>query len=121
MPKLPEGMVLFSWEACAVFLGWMAFTTILHLVLPGIRKEGIVLADKTRLEYKLNGMRCFIVTMSLVGYGVYAGKLNLGWVHENFLALLTAGVIFSYFMSVCLYLGSFAGKKLLAKGGDTGK
>ena len=82
MPKLPEGMVLFSWEACAVFLGWIAFTTILHLVLPGIRKEGIVLADKTRLEYKLNGMRCFIVTMSLVGYGVYAGKLNLGWVHR---------------------------------------
>jgi delta14-sterol reductase len=96
MPKLPDGMALFSWEACAVFAGWIAYTTALHLVLPGMKKEGIVLSDGTRLAYKLNGMRCFVVTMSLVGCGVYTGRLNLAWVHDNFLPLLTAGVIFSY-------------------------
>lgn len=121
IPKLPDGTVLFSWEACAVFLGWIAYTTLLHLLLPGIRKEGVVLADKTRLSYKLNGMRCFTVTMALVAYGVSSGRLNLAWIHENFLALLSAGVIFSYGMSFCLYVGSFAGHKLLAKGGDTGR
>lgn len=121
MPKLPDGVAVFTWEACAVFLGWIAYTTFLHLFLPGIRQEGVVLADSTRLSYKLNGMRCFTVTLTLVACGVHTGRLNLGWVHENFLALLTAGVIFSYGMSVCLYVGSFAGDKLLAKGGDTGR
>lgn len=98
----------------------MAFTTLLHLVLPGIKKQGIELPDKTRLTYKLNGMSCFVVTMLLVTHGVYTGWLNLAWVHSNFLALLTAGVAFSYVMSLWLYVGSFVGKKMLAKGGDTG-
>eukprot|EP00740_Mantoniella_antarctica_P014235 CAMPEP_0181374646 /NCGR_PEP_ID=MMETSP1106-20121128/16147_1 /TAXON_ID=81844 /ORGANISM="Mantoniella antarctica, Strain SL-175" /LENGTH=431 /DNA_ID=CAMNT_0023492673 /DNA_START=92 /DNA_END=1387 /DNA_ORIENTATION=+ len=120
LPALPAGMVLFSWQACAVYLGWMAYTTLLHLLLPGIRKEGILLPDNTRLTYKLNGMRCFLVTMCLVGAGVYSGNLDLGWVHANFLALLTAAIIFSNTLSVCLYAGSFVGNKTLAKGGDSG-
>jgi len=69
VPTLPAGTVLFSWEACGVFLGWIAYCTMLHLVLPGMRREGVVLADKTRLTYKLNGMRCLLVTMALVGVG----------------------------------------------------
>jgi len=121
VPTLPEGMVLFSWEACAVFLGWIAFTTALHLILPGIRKEGIQLPDKSRLTYKLNGMRVLVVTLAVVGAGVHSGGLDLAWVHTNFLALLTAGVAFAYGLSLCLYLGSFVGSsKVLAKGGDSG-
>jgi hypothetical protein len=46
-----------------------------------------------------------------------ASKINL---RRYILALLTAGVIFANALSLCLYLGSFAGKKVLAKGGDTG-
>jgi hypothetical protein len=30
-------------------------------------------------------MRCLLVTMALVGAGVYTGRVNLGWVHANFL------------------------------------
>ena len=36
--KLPEDLKLFSLEACAVFLGWMAWTVMLHLILPGVKK-----------------------------------------------------------------------------------
>ena len=42
-------------------------STALHLVLPGMRREGVVLADKTRLTYKLNGR----------GLHSFASELNL--------------------------------------------
>ena len=122
----PSGTVLFSPEACAVFLGWMAWCVVLHLALPGVKKQGVTLANGKRLTYKLNGMSVFVVTLGVVAHGVHGGWLDLGWVHGNFLALLTAGVAFAYAMSLALYLNSFGkgkekgGKKLLAKGGDTG-
>lgn len=118
----PSGTVLFSPEACAVFLGWMAWCVVLHLALPGVKKQGVTLANGKRLTYKLNGMSVFVVTLGVVAHGVHGGWLDLGWVHGNFLALLTAGVAFAYAMSLALYLNSFGkgaekgGKKLLAKG-----
>jgi len=121
-------MPLFTTEACLVFSGWMAYCVALHVLLPGIVKEGTVLPDGTRLTYKLNGMSVLLVTVVLVIAGIKTETLNLGWVHANFLALLTAGVGFAFLFSFALYFGSFASgsgdegesKKLLAKGGNTG-
>ena len=120
LPSPPGGMPLFTPEACAVFLGWMAYCVALHLILPGVRKQGVQLSNGERLTYKLNGMLIFLVTMAIVGYGVWTDQLDLGWVHDNFLALLTAGNAFAFALSAYLYASSFVGRKLLAKGGDTG-
>ena len=39
----------------AAYLAWIALCVALHVILPGERKEGVVLRDGTRLTYKLNG------------------------------------------------------------------
>ena len=98
-----------------MFLGWMAWCVVLHLILPGVEKQGVKLANGKRLTYKLNGMSVFVVTLGVVAHGVHQGWLDLGWVHGNFLALLTAGVAFAYAMSLALYLNSFG------KGGGEGR
>ena len=133
-PDPPSNMPLFSVDACFVFLGWFAYCVALHLVLPGTVKQGTPLPDGTRLTYKLNGMSVLLVTLCLTAVGVYTETLDLSWVHKNFLALLTAGVLFAFAASFALYFDSFCaqttkaprrgggggGQKLLAKGGNTG-
>jgi hypothetical protein len=39
----------------AAVLAWCAVLVVLHLLLPGRLKQGVVLPDGTRLTYKLNG------------------------------------------------------------------
>lgn len=57
--KLPSPQIsvdsLFSVEATLVFLAWMGVITLLHLLLPGQRAQGVVLPNGKRLTYKLNG------------------------------------------------------------------
>ncbi len=64
VPGFPADSQLISTDAFLAILGWMAFQTILHLALPGQYVEGVVLPDKRRLRYKLNGglagMSCYI-------------------------------------------------------------
>jgi len=42
-------------DGLTAVLAWCAALVVLHLVLPGRRKQGSVLPDGTRLTYKLNG------------------------------------------------------------------
>ena len=46
-------------------------------------------------------------------------QLNLGWVYDNYLPLMTASVLLSSALAVLVYVGSFGGR-LLAEGGHTG-
>lgn len=55
IPGFPRGQRLFSWQALAVYVGWFVLQVALHLLLPGKRRQGVVLADGSRLPYKLNG------------------------------------------------------------------
>lgn len=55
IPGFPPGQRLFSWQALAVYVGWFALQVALHLLLPGKRRQGVVLPDGSRLDYKLNG------------------------------------------------------------------
>jgi hypothetical protein len=60
--KVPEGCVsmkktldIYSHAGLEVFLGWIAYVVILHLILPGRSMDGVKLANGTRLTYKMNG------------------------------------------------------------------
>lgn len=55
LPGWPAATPIFTWQACWVWLGWMAFQIALHLLLPGQRRQGTELRDGTRLTYKLTG------------------------------------------------------------------
>ena len=61
-----------------------------------------------------------VVTLALVGYlGFYSDVLDLAWLHHNFLQVLTGSVLFSFALSLYLYVTSFSKGKLLAAGGNT--
>ena len=61
--------------------------------------------------------------MALGGAG-YLGfvqrSLDLGWVYDNYVPLMTASLAFSTTLAVYLYASSFAKGRMLAKGGNTG-
>ena len=119
-PGFPKRMALFDAKGAVAALGWMAFTIIAHIVLPGTMKEGVVLPDGTRLTYKLNGFRVFVATCVVGVTGMKAGWIDLAAVHDNLLSMLSTMVIFSYALSAYLYLSSFGKNKMLAKGGNSG-
>ena len=121
LPGFPDGVKLFSWEACGVFLAWLLFQIGLHLMLPGPRVQGVRLGDGTRLTYKLTGERNFWVSIALLLYfGFYRNILDLSWAYMNYIPLMTASIAFSFLLSAYLYLKSFAKGAMLAHGGNTG-
>lgn len=72
LPGWPIGTPLFTWEACGVWLGWLAFQVVLHLLLPGQRRQGTELSDGTRLTYKFTGglyETCVTLTMAAPAAG----------------------------------------------------
>lgn len=112
---------IFSWQACAVYLGWVSLQATLHLLLPGKIVKGTRLSNGLQLDYKLNGLLNFWVTMALVGYfGFYKRSLELSWAYDNYVPLMTASILFSLILSIYLYLRSFTKHALLAAGGNTG-
>ena len=54
LPPAPRGAYV-SAQGFAAYLAWIALCVALHVLLPGERKQGVVLRDGTRLNYKLNG------------------------------------------------------------------
>lgn len=52
--------------------------------------------------------------------GFWRRSLDLGWVYDNYVPLITAAVLFSTALSAYLYASSFARGRLLARGGATG-
>ena len=121
IPGVHPTQKIFSWQACAVYLGWIGIQATLHLLLPGKIVKGTRLSNDLQLDYKLNGLLNFWVTMALVGYfGFYKRSLNLSWAYDNYVPLMTASILFSLILSVYLYLRSFTKHALLAAGGNTG-
>lgn len=120
LPGFPSHMPLASARGTVYALGWMAFTVMAHVLIPGAVKEGVTLPDGTRLRYKLNGFRVFVVTMAVVVFGTRANVVDLASVHDEFLSMLTAMVVFAYVLSTYLYASSFGRGRMLAAGGDSG-
>lgn len=121
-------------SAAAVAL-WFAAQAALHLLLPGPRIEGVMLATGERLRYKLTGFKNLLATLALsltlgLRTNPATGEPWLALCYDYYVPLLTAAVAFSTLLSVVLYAASFraGGKKgrgkakppLLAAHGDTG-
>ena len=111
-------MPLATVDGAIAALGWIKFTVLAHVLIPGIEKEGVVLPDGSRLAYKLSGL-VFVATVVVGVFGTSMGWFDLASVHDNFLSMLTAMVVFAYALSAYLRVPSARGK-MLAKGGDTG-
>lgn len=66
------------------------------------------------------GWNCFLVTVvSAVLLHMYS-PVKLTWICDNLLQLATASIVFSFALSVYLYVSSFHADALLAVGGNSG-
>jgi delta14-sterol reductase len=121
LPSLDfSAMEFFSLQSLLVVLGWFFLHVLLERTLPGEIVKGTVLRDGKVLEYKINGLTAMFVSLSLVIAGHFAGAYSLSSLHDHFLSLITAAVLFSAVLSIYLYLRSFGKDRLLATGGNSG-
>ncbi|KNC81445.1 hypothetical protein SARC_06234 [Sphaeroforma arctica JP610] len=111
---------VYSPRAVQIFSSWMAFQTVLYIVLPGDLVKGVELRDGSRLEYRMNGFLAFCISLigSMVAHQM--GIINLAEAYDEYLPLACTAIAFSYLLSTYLYLTSFIGNRMLAEGGVSG-
>jgi len=123
LPDLSK-ITVYSHEAMAVVLAWMAFLIGLWWIIPGTWAVGVTLPSGNRLQYKLNGFASGIAAAAVLAGGHMRGWWDLVWIHDNYLQLATASIIFSTVLSVVLYVSARQRLSIpspyLAKPGSTG-
>lgn len=119
--KIPTDLKLFfDWEAAAIYLGWIAFQAFIYLLPIGRLVKGQPLKSGEKLVYRCNGFYAMLISLAAFGGAVYLGY-PVKKVHDKFIALITTGTIFSFVMSVLLYIKARRGpNSKLAPGGNTG-
>ncbi|KAJ3311950.1 hypothetical protein HDV04_003559 [Boothiomyces sp. JEL0838] len=100
--------------AFKAYIGWIAFHLALSIVTPGQTVQGTTTPDGKKLNYKINGFNSFLVTMSLLLSLVYKHGLKpLLWIADRYVQLAIAGIIFSFTLSLALYLRSFRSNQVV--------
>ena len=129
----------FSWTAVAVVLGWIGFHAALERLLPGEAADGVVLADGTRLKYRMNAHLAFWVSLLMLTHGcpqadgdtIYGswdhahrmlarpefGACDLAWIYDSYVELAVASILVATALAVYLYASSFGAGRALAAGG----
>ncbi|KAL7268992.1 erg24, C-14 sterol reductase [Rhizina undulata] len=113
----------FSLRIAALYAVYYLGLVAMQFALPGKVHEGGLLADGTRLKYKLNG---FATLVSVVLYcAAMTVKDGLSWslwgfIWTNYLQLITAALLFSTLLAFFVYLQSHLTPTLLAAGGNSG-
>ncbi|GAA2636611.1 7-dehydrocholesterol reductase [Actinomadura fulvescens] len=78
-----------SWSAAAVLLGFLLWEALLLRLLPGRLHRGPVTPDGARPEYRLNGVRAWLVThAAFLGASYGLGWFSPGILYERFGELL---------------------------------
>ncbi|XP_033103942.1 delta(14)-sterol reductase TM7SF2-like [Anneissia japonica] len=109
----------YDFEAYMIFLGWMVFQAALYILPIGKVCQGQQLKNGSRLQYRLNGFFAFFVSVA-VFFGLYHKGYSVTVVYNKFLPLMTASILFSFVMSVLLYIKSmFVPNNQLAPGGNS--
>lgn len=121
VPKMPSTITaLVDMEATLIFLGWFAFQAVLAVLPIGRVVEGQPLKTGQRLKYRLNGFLALLITLVGFGLAVYY-KVPLSVLSAKFFKLMTAAVVFSFFLSVCLYIKArFIPPSKVASTGNSG-
>eukprot|EP00466_Bigelowiella_natans_P018743 jgi/Bigna1/91573/estExt_fgenesh1_pg.C_1070034 len=96
----------YSHKAMIVVIGWFLFLVALWWLLPAPRVPGVKLPSGNKLMYKLNGFSSGIVSSIVLTLGHKFAVWDLVWIHDNYLELATAAIIFSVVMSIVLYVSA---------------
>jgi Delta14-sterol reductase len=92
-----------TWEAAIVYAAWIVFQGLLQKFVPGKTVEGRPVTDGSRLKYRMNGPASFILTFVVLGFALWAGWIKFDIIYNNFGALISVVLIFSYALSLFLY------------------
>lgn len=114
-------MPIFEMEGLLMYFSWFALILVLHLVLPARNGQGVTLPTGSRLTYRLNAFAVFcVVYPSIFCLSFFTNFLDLSWVHDHYLSLLTGSIVFSTALAVYLYVSSFTKGALLSEHGNSG-
>ncbi|KAI9471983.1 MAG: ergosterol biosynthesis ERG4/ERG24 [Benjaminiella poitrasii] len=111
------------WDPSAfmVYVGFVALLAFFYLILPGDNVPGTMLRDGNRIKYRMNGFASFHTTIFAALYFLKSTGLKpLEYAYDHYIGLAVASIVFSYAISLYVYLGSFQPGKLLALGGNSG-
>lgn len=118
-----------SWSVTGWTIAYYLFSAVLHRVLPGTIVEGTPLSDGGRLKYKFNTLASTIFTLVICLAGTIAQGAEFPlwtFITDNYLQILTANILISYFLATYVYIRSFSVKpgnpehRELAAGGQSG-
>lgn len=85
-----------TWEAAAMFTGWLGLQALLYVVVPGRVVQGRRTAHGEQAEYRLNGLVAFGLTMALLVAGIAADIVSPAAVLAQLGPLLTISVVFAF-------------------------
>ncbi|KAI8365944.1 ergosterol biosynthesis ERG4/ERG24 [Radiomyces spectabilis] len=112
---------LYDPVAIFAYFGFVLLQAFFYFVLPGDTVPGTVMRDGNRLKYKINGFTALHSTFFLALYFLKnTGLEPLTFVYDHWIGLTVASILFSYMISIYVYMASFEPGKLLATGGNTG-
>ncbi len=92
-----------TWTATGLYLGWLGLQALLQVFVPGPMVQGVAQPDGTKLSYRMNGHRCFWITVAVLAGLVGTGLLDPVIIHEQFGALLSVAAIVAASLGVLLY------------------
>ena len=101
--EMLERFPLPTTTSIAIVAGWLIFQGLLQIYAPGKWIEGTLLADGTRLKYKLNGWVAWWFTWAVLIGGVALQIFSPTILADQFGPLLTTANIFTYLFCFFLY------------------
>ncbi|CAG8433312.1 13054_t:CDS:2 [Ambispora gerdemannii] len=113
---------LFDLHAFLIYIAYLLYLVVSWYLLPGRWIQGTTLRDGNKLLYKENGFKSLVITIGgMLAIILFKGSDSVLFISEKFIGLMTASVLVSYTLAICVYLASFRkGYVLLALGGNSG-
>lgn len=97
-----------SLRGAAYFLGFVGFQALIQVVLPGRTVLGLAQRDGLKVEYKLNGLFSFVVTLGALAAVYAAGWVKGATVLAELGGVLSSAILFAFAFSFFLYFYGFA-------------
>lgn len=98
-----------TWKAAGLYAVWFVGQAALQVWAPGKTVRGMTLPDGNRLDYRMNGIFSFLVTLGVVGALVTLGWLDATILYEQLGPLLSVVNIFTFAFAGFLYFWGLNG------------
>jgi protein-S-isoprenylcysteine O-methyltransferase Ste14 len=105
--SLAEALAMFpapTPRAAMIFAAWLVLQVGLGIAVPGSVVTGGPLPSGERLQYRLNGLACFAISLALLVAGLATGAIRANAVVAELGPLLTISTLAAFAQALFLYL-----------------